>query len=85
MSRDKRGERHTVGRQNYEGYVTGFVAPNLKPAHRVRVNLKRVACMECKAEIGQPCISLITGKIKPSVHASRARIATRRHNEEHGL
>lgn len=85
MSRDKRGERHTYGRLNYEGYSTGFVAPNLKPVHRVRVNLKRVPCMECKAEIDQPCISLITGGIKHNVHASRKRIAIRRYNEERGL
>lgn len=85
MSKDYRGNRHTFGRQNYEGFVTGFVAPEFKRSNGPRINLRRVKCMECEAEVDQPCISLITGKVKSAVHASRQRIATRRFNEERGL
>ena len=81
-----RTHRHTTGlRQNYEGYVTGFVPASGPKTKSVKVPLRSVVCADCKAPIGEPCISLITNNIMPGVHICRRRLATRKYNEERGL
>lgn len=78
--------RRTTGtRQNYEGYTTGFVPASGSKAKKVKVPLRAVVCLDCKAAIGEPCVSFITGEVKTQVHISRNRIATRKFNEERGI
>lgn len=48
------------------------------------VKMRTVPCAECKAEVGQPCVSS-NGKVRTHGHVSRVRIATRAHNAAKGL
>jgi hypothetical protein len=67
-------------RQNHN-HAIGAV-PDTPPLNtrRKTVRLTEVECPECKAKIGEPCLSR-TGKVKTCGCTARKRMATRLDNE----
>jgi hypothetical protein len=61
----------------YTGNTKGF-----RPKRDRVVHAREVVCPECDAEVGDQCLSSVTGRITTRFHASRRRMALRKERGE---